>query len=130
MHNGEKCYDKKNLQPAVYQVSYDGQSQTENDVLIENQTMCTAHNSFESPASSFSPLRTHSSHSPRRYNNITERAFINYKCQSSFDGSQISSTSPAPSITSGYASTSSDQVLVNSQLNNSKVMATSKLDYE
>ena len=56
---------------------------------------------------------------------IKERACINFKCQGSFDGFQISSTSPAPFLTSGYASTSSDQVLGNSQSNNSKVMATS-----
>ena len=94
-------------------------------ILIENQTMCTAHSSFESSASSFSPLRSHSSHSPRRFNYIKERACMNLKCKSSFHGSQFSSTSPTPSLTSGYARTSSDQVLGNSQSYNSKVMATS-----
>ena len=91
-----------------------------------NQKECSAHPSFESTASSFSSFRSHSSHSPHRQDYLKERARIHFKCHGSFthsfDGSQISSSSPAPSITSGYVSSSSDQVLGNSQSTNSKVI--------
>ena len=99
MQNGSSLPNNKVLQPSVSKGSKDGESQTDNcvdTILIENLSVCTAHSSFESSASSFSPLRSHSSFPPRCIDYIKERACTNLICHNW--ALQISSSVPVIAI--------------------------------